>query len=191
MIWKSFFTSLAVITILSVLSVGQVSAVEVPQFPSCTNPQGEQIASYSSGTHGVPGDTNTYTGSDHVYRLNSEQVLQCLCAESGNGIQTNWFKVGQLSEQEQKTYEVAGYTYIPNGAAWGLEETGYVAKNSSYSCRSTGTGGSVQSGSSSQGAGVQASVLGLASTGDVTSLLGFFFAGVIALILGVTLKKKE
>ena len=195
--------SVVILVFLLALSFpfGTVSAMEIPQFPSCTNPQGELKASYDTGIHGVPGDSNAYTGSDHVYTLNNEQTLQCLCAESGNGIQTDWLKVGQLSEEMQKSYETQGYTYIPNGAAWGLQHTGYIAKNSPYSC---GGSGSHQGGSDGRsdgrsdglsdgrgGGSIQASVLGLASTGDVTSLLGFFFLGLTALVLGVTLKKKE
>lgn len=65
-------------------------AVSTPSFPSCVNPTGQVIASYQDGTHGVPGDTNTYTGEDTVYALNAEQVVQCLCTSNAEGIQTNW-----------------------------------------------------------------------------------------------------
>jgi len=173
-------------------------AVSTPEFPLCVNPTGDLKVSYDSGTHGIVGDTNTYTGSDKVYTVNQNQLIQCFCAQDGTGIQTNWLKVGQLSGSDRKVYEDDGFIYVPNGSLWGLEDTGYVAKNSTYSCKGSGNGLSQGSSGSTQSTGGTGgslqgtnTVLGLASTGDITTTLSFFFAGVTALLLGLTLSKRS
>lgn len=174
----------------------QAFAMETPEFPLCVNPKGELKASYDSGVHGIPGDTNSHTGSDKVYSLNSDQLVQCFCAEDGTGIQTNWLKVGQLSDSERKSYENDGWIFVPNGALWGLENTSYVAKNISYSCKSGSTGGSntTSNGTGGTSQGFSASFSGangLASTGNIKMTIGFFVAGVATLVLGAALRRKS
>lgn len=184
----------------------KVSAVETPQFPLCVNPSGTLKASYDSGVHGIVGDTNSHSGSDKVYSVNENQLIQCFCSDDGTGIQTNWLKVGQISDQERKAYENDGWIFVPNGSLWGLEDTSYVAKNHAYSCQNTSRGGSdglsdgksdgksdgqgglSQGYSASNGIG---GVFGLASTGDVSIALSFFLGGVVLLILGLTLRRKS
>lgn len=77
-----------------------VYATQVPEFPVCSNPQGEVKVSYESGTHGVPGNSSEYQGEDIVYSLDNSNYLQCLCADTGEGIQTDWWNVSGLSVAE-------------------------------------------------------------------------------------------
>ncbi|GEM_PF-678015 len=177
-------------------------AVSTPSFPTCINPEGEIIAQYLSGTHGIPGNTAEYHGSDTVYRINNNQVLQCFCPENGNsGIQTVWLKTSLLNEEEVSILRRTGWVVIPNGALWGLDPEAYITKNASFECRGVGggTGGgdngggnggssnsSSRSGSSEAGVGGAVlgaatrfpQILGLASTGNTLNTLIF-----LALIL--------
>lgn len=194
-------------------------AVEIPNFPSCSNPQGTIKVQYNDGTHGIVGDTSSYSGSDTVYQLDSGNLSQCFCSTNGQGIQTNWWKDSSLTEEERQILINSGWIYIPNGALWGLEETAYFAKNANYSCSGNGgNGGSGGSGgdggdgrsdglgcashdcsgnatTSSEGQvlGLSTSigeVLGLASTGG--NFLPFILAiiGALSLATGFLLSKK-
>lgn len=166
----AFFISL----FLAVFVPSVFAAVNVPDFPSCVNPQGSVIASYSSGTHGVPGDSTTYSGSDSVYKINNETLTQCLCTDDGDGIQTNWWKVSSLISQEIENLKTQGWVFIPDGTAWGLDSAAYLAKNSKYSCRGIGGG----------------DVLGLATTGNIMVIYGLISTGFLSLTIGYLLKKK-
>ena len=109
-------------------------AQTTPDFPSCSNPQSTLVISYNDGTHGIVGDTATYTGSDAVYQLDENNYSQCFCSNDGTGIQTNWWKVGSLDQDQIDTLKKLGWVYVPDGSAWGLAQGAYMAKNSSYSC---------------------------------------------------------
>lgn len=117
-----------------------VQAVSIPDFPSCTSPSGAIKVSYATGIHGIPGDSGQYQGSDTVYTVSDTQLLQCFCAASGSGIQTTWWKVNSLDQTQINQLTNAGWIFIPDGSAWGLEATPYYAKNSSYSCGQTSGG---------------------------------------------------
>ncbi|HEX8965691.1 MAG TPA: hypothetical protein VF820_04645 [Patescibacteria group bacterium] len=69
-----FFSFIAFFSALFA-AVTPAFASTTPDFPACSSPQGSTIASYDSGTHGIPGDSSTYTGSDTVYQVNESQVL--------------------------------------------------------------------------------------------------------------------
>lgn len=140
-----------------------VFAVTTPSFPSCPNPGGEVIASYADGTHGVPGDQNTYTGSDTVFKLNGTQVVQCLCTNTSD-IQTNWLKISQYSEDDISILENQGWVFVPNGSLWGLDESAYMAKNKAISCDGGTGGGDTSTSTETKSSG--GSVLG-AATGQV------------------------
>ena len=158
-----------------------VFAVNIPSFPSCAAPQGSIMVSYSSGTHGIVGSSATYTGSDTVYRVSDDAVTQCFCPDSGNGIQTDWWKAISLSETEINVLKSQSWFYVPSGVVWGLDQSPYVARNTAFSCLpgsptqvlddSTGTGGG--------------EVLGLAATGDSWLVYGTFAAGLVCLIWGI------
>lgn len=195
MISGKFLVSLFAFS-FALLSPAKALAIDTPQFPLCVNPTGQLIASYDSGVHGIPGDSNTHTGSDKVYSVNADQLIQCFCAEDGTGIQTNWLKVGSISETERKSYERDGWIYIPNGSLWGLENTAYIAKNSRYVCKSTSASGGNQSstgtGGSSQGfSAVFDGSTGLASTGNTKTTLAFFLGGIVLLIIGTVFKRNS
>ena len=195
-----FLISLAVTLLLA--NAWPANAVTTPTFPSCVNPQGTQKVSYSQGTHGVPGNTNTFTGSDSVYTLSSDTLTQCLCADNVNGVQTNWWKVSSLSQDEVNILISQGWISIPDGSAWGLESAPYLAQNSSFVCGSTGTGGpgdglsdgrsdGRSDGLGGQILGISTGVLGLASTGNMVFILSVLLTGVASLSLGVLLNLKE
>ena len=122
-------------------STRNVLAVDEPNFPLCSNPQGALVVSYNSGVHGIPGDLSEHVGSDKVYSLTSNTLIQCFCSVSGDGIQTNWWMVSSLTDEQKRILQSEGWILIPNGALWGLEEAPYMAKNSNFSCLSGSTGG--------------------------------------------------
>lgn len=122
-----------------ILGTSSVQAFDLPSFSSCPTPGGDPQAQYSSGTHGIPGDVTTYTGSDSVFKLNSSQLVQCFCPEpsTGNsGIQTNWWKISDLTQNEINSLKNLGWVFIPDGTVWGLDPGAFLAANSSFSCGS-------------------------------------------------------
>lgn len=198
---KNILLSLSLVAMLFTLLTKPISAINTPSFPSCLNPQGTVIASYANGNHGIVGYSSALSGTDKVYKLTNETVLQCFCSEDGNGIQTNWLKISDLAEDEIKSLEVQGWIYVPNGAAWGLDNAPYLAKNSNYSCKSstsgtsssTGGGSSSSSSSSSSSTGggsdLTSKVLGLAFTGSSEYIYKLWLYGLVALIFGVWIKR--
>lgn len=155
-------------------------AVVIPSFPACTAPQGDVKANYSEGTHGIVGSTTTYTGSDTVYTLSGDTLVQCFCPKDGaRGIQSNWWKATALSTDDIEMLKRDGWNYVPNGSLWGLENATYVVKNDEYTCGG-GSSGIVQS------AVAQATnVLGLAATGDIMLVIGTGVGGLALLLLGL------
>jgi hypothetical protein len=153
-------------------------AVTAPNFPTCTNPQGTLVVSYDSGTHGVAGG-NSYTGSDKVYKIDENSLVQCMCTTDGKGIQTNWWKASSLDETQITTLKSEDWIYIPTGSVWGLDQDAYLAKNIGYSCISdSGTGG-----------GSIGQVLGLAFTGNIKVIYSIFILGLLFLIYGQILHR--
>ena len=179
---KLLFLTVLVFILLSA-NVRSTNAVTTPTFPVCSNPQGTLKASYDSGTHGVVGNTATFTGKDSVYTLSNGTNMQCLCADNGQGIQTNWWKVSSLSADEINILISQGWTQIPDGSAWGLDAAAYLAKNINYSCSGGGTGGPEVLGASA------GDVLGLATTGNALFILSVILAGVTFLGFGSFLNK--
>jgi hypothetical protein len=189
---KLFSIFISIVVFLSAIA-GSANAATTPTFPVCANPGGTVKSSYDSGVHGVPGDSNTYTGKDTVYIISENTLVQCLCPLNGNGIQTNWWKVSGLSQEEINVLVNEGWISVPNGSAWGLDNAPYLAKNSSYSCSSSGTGGSSdnKSNGSTNGSSVTKDILSLASTGNSGFIYGTFLAGVALLGSGMFLSFKK
>lgn len=154
---------------------GQSFAVTTPTFPECSNPQGTIKVQYTYGTHGIAGDPSNYQGSDTVYTITDTTQVQCFCTQDEKGIQTNWWKVTSLTDDEIKILKNQGWIYIPNGLLWGLDDAPYMAKNSDYSCRIPSVG-SIETQNSGP------SVLGLADTGSLT---GNIFVSYILIIIGI------
>lgn len=180
-------------------------AVSDPPLFSCQQPIGNLIAAYDQGTHGIPGDTSTYTGSDYVYKVDDDHVLQCFCPEQGQvGIQSNWWKVPHLAAEEIEYYVKRGWIFVPNGQLWGLDESAYLVKNASYECHgvggSNGIGGSSSNNSSSNSSsdasgvgGAVGGVLGvstLAATGSASSILLFVVIGSLFAVIALRLRRK-
>lgn len=176
------------------------AAVDVPNFPTCSNPQGVLKVSFDSGTHGIVGNPGVFTGADKVYTVDEARTVQCFCSVDGDGIQTNWWKVSSLTQDEVEQLKKLGWVYVPSGEAWGLNADPYMAKNEAYSCKSTnnsggsttntssGTGGSILSAAATV-SDVRPSVLGLASTGDTGMLLTLVVTSATSLVLGVFARK--
>jgi len=190
------FIIIFLVAVLFTLTPQTVRAVNDRPIFSCSAPIGTIIASYSSGTHGIPGDYGTHTGSDTVYQVNTDHVLQCFCPDNGqSGIQSNWLKVSDLSQEELYYYQKLGWVYVPNGSLWGLDEASFLVKNDSYECRSSegGSGGSGSGNSGNTGgnnggssnSGSNSSVSnGSGSNGSSTSDSGI--GGLIGNVLGIT-----
>lgn len=170
---------ISVVFFFVIASFFGATALTTQSFPSCVNPQGSIKARYTAGTHGIVGDSRTFNGSDTVYTLTDSTLLQCFCPDNGQGIQTNWWKVAGITESEKNYYVNQGWIYIPSGAAWGLEDTPYLAKNNSFICGGGIGGGDV----------LGTSTLGLAATGNSTYILQIALVGFIALALAYILKK--
>lgn len=141
-------------------------AIDIPNFPSCNNPH-EYVRVYNAtGNHGIVGSNSTYSGSDTVYDIGNSNHYQCYCSDSGQqGIQTNWWKISSLDQNQINQLLGLGWHYVADGSAWGLESGNYLAINSNYSCR----GGEVLGISKSMG-----EVLGLAYTGGTSQILSLF-----------------
>jgi len=201
---KNLFIKLLLIVILLSVSVKPALAVEMPSFPVCSNPQGTVKVAYESGIHGVPGDSNTYSGKDVVYSINPDLSTQCLCTVNGGGIQTNWWKVSSLDPEQKQILINQGWILIPDGSAWGLEKGEYLAKNISYSCGSTttntGTGGgdglgcathSCNTTTQSVLGSMTKAVLGLANTGNAMFIALVLLSGFALLTSGVVISNKK
>ncbi len=173
--------SLVLFLILTAVNPAVAFAATIPSFPSCSNPNSPIRVQYDSGTHGIVGDSKTYTGKDTVYNLSDGNVLQCFCASDGAGIETYWWKTSSLTENEIDSLTGDDWVYIPNGSAWGLDQGGYLAKNTNYSC-----GGQVTPAAAS----TSGSVLGLASTGSLVSIYTYLVFGLISLLSGIALKRQ-
>ncbi|TSC88177.1 MAG: Uncharacterized protein G01um101416_200 [Microgenomates group bacterium Gr01-1014_16] len=144
----------------------------------CTSPSGSVKVSYDSGIHGVPGDLGEYIGSDIVYTVSDTTLVQCFCAVSGSGIQTNWWRDNSLSQSQIDQLVSDGWIYIPDGSAWGLDSVPYLAKNSSYNCDGPAAAGGGQ-------------VLGLATTGNSTLLYTMLALGGLTLILAILSRRRN
>lgn len=166
MVIKTLFSLF--LTVLALSPAAVVFAVDTPTFPTCPNSGGTLLASYPSGIHGVPGRTQTYTGSDIVYSISDGVVVQCLCQTDAAGVQTNWWKVGQMPEIEKDLFLRQGWVVIPNGTLWGLSEGEWLAQNIDFTCGERGGGSSSSSSSSSSTPSSVLSIpqiLGFADTG--------------------------
>lgn len=180
MLHRFYIVFLAVFLFGIKINVPGAFAVTTPDFPACNNPTGTIRAEHNDGVHGIVGNVSEYKGKDIVYNVNGDQVLQCLCTENGEGIQTNWWKASSLSAADVQILKSQGWYYVVDGALWGLENQPYMAKNNQYECReeSGGIGGG--------------EVLGLATTGDRALFYSFFGIGIglIFLLLGFLLLRK-
>jgi hypothetical protein len=175
---KKLFASIVTFLVISTTATSAFGSGAIQDFPSCLNPQGIQKASYNSGTHGIVGDYSDHTGADTVYQLDgNNRLLQCFCGDNGLGIQTNWLKSETLSSSNKDTLISLGYTNIPNGFDWGLDEGVYMAKNVSYVCNAYGTGGGDWT--------------GMAGTGNVTTIYAYGMIGLLAIATGVIIKRKS
>ncbi len=191
---KGFIQSIFAVTLvaISALSIAKsAAAATTPNFPSCIAPTGSLKVNYDSGVHGITGDSSTYTGRDTVYTVSENALTQCFCPTNGAGIQTNWIKAGVYSENDVKVLTAQGWIYIPTGKVWGLEDTPYLAKNESYSCRGSETRVGGASATNSNSSNSNSGVLGLASTGNFTILLGSAALGAIFLLAGIFLRKNQ
>lgn len=197
------FTAFLIIVFAYLADFSAAFAYDVPNFTSCVNPQGQVKANYETGSHGIAGKVGSFEGKDAVYTISENALTQCFCAVDGNGIQTNWWKIPDLTESEIKVLESQGWIYIPNGALWGLDNAPYLAKNSDFSCKSAGgnhnsssngdSNSSNNSGSTATLASVSGGigeVLGLASTGNTVFMFGVALSSGLSLITGLIFKKR-
>lgn len=188
--------ALVLSALLLAFSFTPTRAVFDPPLFSCLQPIGTTIASYSSGTHGIPGNTGTFTGSDRVFNIDQSHVLQCFCpSDSSNGIQSNWWRITDLSEADQDFFVRRGWVYIPDGQPWGLAQGPYLVKNDSFQCNENGRGGNGGSSDGGIGGGVNGasdsqnrggSILGassLAGTGSTQKILVLASLGFLSAIL--------
>lgn len=184
--------ALLVFPLLFLLSASDVQAQNVPTFPSCSNPSGEIKVEYVSGLHAIVGESALREGKDTVYSLFDGNMLQCFCPEDGAGVQTNWWKLTQLSQGEINSLKAQGWHFIPSGADWGLTSDPYLAKNSDYYCKSNGggEGGGKGAGDPGVGGGTSDSVLGLAATGGNSDYIAYISLGMVLVAGGLLLKKR-
>lgn len=198
---KSVISSLLVSSMLLIAS-SIVLAQDAPQFPVCSNPQGDVKESYNSGDHAIPGENSTRQGSDTVYSIGDGNYIQCFCAEDGSGIQTNWWRIPQLDQEQIETFIKLGWHFIPDGSDWGLEDVEYLAFNSVYSCgedhtvtptpTSTTTSQDNENDDNEGVGGVSDETgLVLAATGTSVRIMALFISGVVVLTTGIILRKRS
>lgn len=187
---KTFLALAANITLTIPLSTAAY-AITIPPFTDCVAPSGTVKASYDNGTHGIVGNSGIFTGSDKVYTISDKSLTQCFCPNNGDGIQTNWFKVSNLTENEIDSLKNQGWILVLDGSIWGLEKAPYLAKNHSFNCKG-GVGGteisktySIDYGDGTGGG----EILGLATTGTAKNILALTMLGLGFIIGGFSLKK--
>lgn len=177
---SKYLAIIAIFLIVFFYEGSHVYAVDTPDFPACTNPSGVIKVDYPSGSHGIVGSTSEFSGRDTVYQLTEDTLSQCFCSTNGLGIQTNWWKVTSLSDEQIDILKKDGWDFVPNGALWGLDESAYLAKSSNYAC-----------GSSNSKVSILGDILGLASTGNNTLFYSLGILGLASLTIGVILKKRN
>ncbi len=198
--------SVFVISLILGIFANPVLATNAPNFPSCLNPQGTLKVKYDNGTHGIVGDSREYTGSDSVYVISDDVLIQCFCPASGYGIQTNWWKIPNMSVEEITNFQSQGWSLIPDGSKWGLSSEQYLAKNESYMCIGSSSSSSSSSSNSSSSSSSSSSnsssnsgigganvgqVLALAFTGNIVSIYFFAIVGILLIATGMYLNKKS
>ena len=186
-------SAIASFLFLFLLLARPVFAVSEPSFPVCTNPSGDIQSPATSGNHGIVGSLATYTGRDTVYKVNAPQgYMQCFCGDSGEGIQTNWWKADGLTDAEIAVLKSQGWTFVPNGALWGLENAPYLAKNTTFSCKSDSSSSRIggDSATNTSGGGVSSGALGLATTGNISFIFTLSTTGLIFLLVSLLLKRQ-
>lgn len=134
---QKIFTFAASFAFFLALCVTRASAWTAPLFPSCVSPVGTLVVSYDSGIHGIAGQSGEFSGRDSVYQTSDVAYLQCFCPNSGSGIQTNWWKITGMSQDEINTYQKLGWIFVTTGKVWGLTDDPYMAQNQNYSCLPT------------------------------------------------------
>lgn len=173
-------------------------------FPSCLNPQISPSQVNKGSNHGVVGFSTPFSGTDTIFNLSRNNVLQCLCTDNGQGFQTNWLNVSQLSQSEINVFVSQGWTFFANAGAWGLNGA-YVAKTSQFLCSAptttpTPTPGQVSSSNTNPTATPipqatntptpkKPEVLALATTGNILFIYILLLAGGSSFILGLILRK--
>ena len=202
------FSLITIFSFALSLFVQPAYAISTPEFPSCANPTGTVKASYDSGKHGIVGSSQEYFGKDIVYSLENGNFLQCFTPEDNkNGIQSNWLKASNLSEEEKNILKNEGWIYVANGALWGLEDCAYMVKHIEFVCptdtskpSATPTPTSVptttNNGSGGTGGPVQTvltaatnSVNNFASTGNAQYIYGFAAIASGLLLAAYTFRK--
>lgn len=185
--------------VFAILGANSASAESVT---SCLNPTGTTKVSYPGGEHTIAGETTPRTGSDTVYTLDADNLMQCFCAENGDGVQTDWIRISGMSDEDIKVKKSQGYIYVPNGTAWGLDDAPYLAKNTDFACKSKDSGSSNNNSSSSSSNNNSSSsnnnssspvgqVLALASTGNMLFIVLVFVAAVASYTLGMFLRRSK
>lgn len=193
--YQKTILSLSLVFSLLMLSPTQTKAqAVVPSFPACSNPQGTLKVSYENGIHGIVGNTSQFSGSDSVYIIDDISLIQCFCADDGQGIQTNWWKISSLTQDEIDSLKKLGWLFIPSGSVWGLDSSPYLAKNSDYDCN--GVVNENNNSSSGQDSSTAAaaepktgSVLGLAATGNSSLIYSLLILGLASILLGKILRR--
>lgn len=187
----------AVVALLFISLPSLVGAVDVPDFPTCSNPRGILQVAFDQGVHGIAGNPGEFHGSDTVYGVDDARTVQCFCATDGNGVQTHWWKFSSLTQDQVNQLKNEGWTYVPSGEPWGLKPDPYLIKNANYNCKPTTTtnnnttttsNGSVLSSTTSdpsQGG----SVLGLATTGNISVVAGLASLSILSLGFALTARK--
>ena len=161
------------------------NTLTLPTFPSCANPEGSVQASYSDGTHGIVGSSDTYIGRDVVYTLSDQTVTQCFCSVDNQGIQTNWWVASSLSDSQLSVLKSEGWHYVPAGNLWGLSSVPYIAQNIAYSCQGGSTLGATTTSDTVPSSNADGEVLGLAATGDSLLVYAVFILAAILLFFGI------
>lgn len=193
---KKIILALAANITLSVPFANSAFAVTLPPFTDCFDPNAGLKVKYETGIHGIVGDSRTFRGRDAVYTISDKSYTQCFCPEVGNGIQTNWFKVSDLTQNEVQSFINQGWILVLDGSIWGLEKAPYLAMNKGYTCNAVGGISTVSNTEVSKnndfGNGTGGGeILGVATTGNITNIVALITLGLGLILGGLSIKKSR
>lgn len=208
--YRKLLSITSIVTTLYLSAALPVQANTTPDFGTCLNPQWSQKqVNYNSNNGNGVVNVGSFSGTDTIYSANGN-ILQCLCTNAGQGYQTNWLKVSGYSNSEIDMLKAQGWIYVPDGSQWGLDETAYLAKNSTYTCTTctptptvtpgptttptpgptaTPTPGPTATPTPGTQVGAASANNSLAFTGNELAILISLLAGVVSLIFGMLLRK--
>ena len=108
----------------------------------CGDIHGTLVAKYPSGWHWIVSFSPNQWGADKVKNVGYDNYIQCFCPRKlegfeplfRHGVQTNWLKASNVSNETQQKLLSQDWLWVNNGADFGLAPEPYLAKNIKWDC---------------------------------------------------------